>query len=104
MATPGATDLLSLVDFSQNSFWYAVAIIIVAPTIWNTLARLEFYTHFLTKVFCTYTFVMHALTLRLQACWFALYRLLYSCSLDFFIFNLQRQSVRNQSGACEQNI
>lgn len=43
-------EVLKLVDFQDTKFIYAVASIIAAPLIWNILARLEFYTHILTKL------------------------------------------------------
>lgn len=46
------SQLSSYIDFSQPSLRIAVLLIVLAPTIWNILARLEYYTHILTKLFC----------------------------------------------------
>ena len=53
----GQVDLFTLIwhDFSQikwnePSLHYALISIVAAPLIWNILARLEYYTHILTKL------------------------------------------------------
>ena len=40
----------SLIDFSEPLFIKAAILIIAAPTIWNIVARAEYYTHFLRKL------------------------------------------------------
>lgn len=45
----------SLVDFIDSSDFnlrVACLCIVLAPTIWNLLARLEYHTHLLTKLAC----------------------------------------------------
>jgi hypothetical protein len=45
-----STNFLDYVDYTKPSFLHALFCIVIAPIIWNTIARLEFYTHFLTKI------------------------------------------------------
>merc|ERR1711976_585773 len=44
--------LWGLVDFQDPAFRWAAAVIVLCPLIWNTLARIEYYTHTLTKLAC----------------------------------------------------
>src|SRR5687768_4283770 len=43
-------ELLSKVNFEDPSLHYVLFIVVLAPTIWNFLARLEYRTHILTKL------------------------------------------------------
>jgi methylene-fatty-acyl-phospholipid synthase len=45
-----STNFLDYVDYTKPSFLHALVCIVIAPIIWNTIARLEFYTRFLTKI------------------------------------------------------
>eukprot|EP01080_Neovahlkampfia_damariscottae_P006079 gene6079-10087_t len=40
------------IDFTDNNLHLALLTIVAAPTIWNILGRMEFYTHILTKLAC----------------------------------------------------
>lgn len=40
-----------MVDFQRSTFWVALFSFAFAPTFWNTVARLEYKTHILTKIF-----------------------------------------------------
>lgn len=73
---------LAAVDFSRQSFWYAAVIALLAPTIWNTLARLEYYTHFLTKVTVLPPSINETECLNIQDYGVTLQRLLYSRRVD----------------------
>ena len=44
--------LEGIVNFSDPLFQKAVLVIVLTPVIWNIIARLEYYTHILTKLFC----------------------------------------------------
>lgn len=43
-------NILDFIDYTKPSFLHALVCIVIAPIIWNTIARLEYYTHFLTKI------------------------------------------------------
>jgi methylene-fatty-acyl-phospholipid synthase len=45
-----STNFLDYVDYTKPSFLHALGCIVIAPIIWNIIARLEFYTRFLTKI------------------------------------------------------
>ncbi|KAL6077096.1 Phosphatidyl-N-methylethanolamine N-methyltransferase [Balamuthia mandrillaris] len=40
----------AVVDYTKESFQYAALLIVLAPTIWNLLARLEYHTRFITQL------------------------------------------------------
>jgi phosphatidylethanolamine/phosphatidyl-N-methylethanolamine N-methyltransferase len=40
------------IDFSDFYLQACVVCIILAPTIWNILARIEYFTHIITKIAC----------------------------------------------------
>ncbi|EFX01209.1 methylene-fatty-acyl-phospholipid synthase [Grosmannia clavigera kw1407] len=44
-------DLGQLVDFNQTSLYFSVLAIVFNPTFWNIVARKEYRTHFLTRLF-----------------------------------------------------
>jgi phosphatidylethanolamine N-methyltransferase len=44
------TNFLDYVDYTKPSFLHALVCIVIAPIIWNTIARFEYYTRFLTKI------------------------------------------------------
>lgn len=46
------TQLEAIVNLSDPLFQRAALVIFLTPVIWNILARLEYYTHFLTKLAC----------------------------------------------------
>jgi len=48
--TPNGTNFFDYIDYTKPSFLHALVCILIAPIIWNIIARLEFYTHFLTKI------------------------------------------------------
>ena len=39
-------------DFSDKNLFIAIGVIIITPVVWNILARIEYYTHLLTKLAC----------------------------------------------------
>ena len=41
-----------LIDFSDKNLFISIGVIIITPIIWNILARIEYYTHLLTKLAC----------------------------------------------------
>tara|TARA_R110002050_G_scaffold298648_2_gene462362 strand:+ start:690 stop:1322 length:633 start_codon:yes stop_codon:yes gene_type:complete len=43
--------LARYIDFNDEQLWFSAATVIAAPVIWNILARLEYFTHILTKIF-----------------------------------------------------
>lgn len=45
------TELLDYVDLDQRSFWISAAAITFNPTFWNIVARREYRTKFLTRLF-----------------------------------------------------
>jgi methylene-fatty-acyl-phospholipid synthase len=45
-----SANFLDYVDYTKPSFLHALGCIVIAPIIWNIIARLEFYTRFLTKI------------------------------------------------------
>jgi phosphatidylethanolamine N-methyltransferase len=44
--------IASYIDIYDYNLQVAVLSIIVAPIVWNILARIEYYTHLLTKLAC----------------------------------------------------
>ncbi|KAL9658385.1 hypothetical protein ABK040_015705 [Willaertia magna] len=44
--------LQTYIDFTEKNFLIAALVILITPIIWNILARIEFYTHLLTKLAC----------------------------------------------------
>ena len=44
-------EIIDLIDFTKSSLWWAILIIAGIPTMWNIVARTEYNTHFLTKLF-----------------------------------------------------
>ncbi|KAL2262057.1 hypothetical protein VTK26DRAFT_2620 [Humicola hyalothermophila] len=52
MSLPGSlAELLDYVDFDQRSFWISAGAIAFNPTFWNIVARREYRTKFLTRLF-----------------------------------------------------
>ncbi|CAG9785387.1 unnamed protein product [Diatraea saccharalis] len=45
-----AIDLLSSIDFCDTTFKVSLFFVIFNPIFWNIVSRLEYYTHFLTKL------------------------------------------------------
>ena len=41
-----------LIDFSRPTFWVSVFSFLFAPLYWNTVARFEYKTRLITKLFC----------------------------------------------------
>eukprot|EP00762_Andalucia_godoyi_P001677 ANDGO_07089.mRNA.1 Phosphatidyl-N-methylethanolamine N-methyltransferase len=61
------------VKFNEPTFVWALIVTVLAPTIWNILARIEYYTHLLTKI----AFGSRYLGCYLLAAWifsFSIYR------------------------------
>lgn len=42
-----------LVDLSSPVFWQAIICIAINPLYWNTVAQIEYYTHSISKLFCS---------------------------------------------------
>ena len=49
--TPNDVYDFTLVDFTKQTFWLSFLSIAFAPLFWNIVGRIEYKTHFLTKIF-----------------------------------------------------
>jgi phosphatidylethanolamine/phosphatidyl-N-methylethanolamine N-methyltransferase len=69
-----------IIDISSPILIITICLVLLAPIIWNTLARLEYYTHILTKLFLGNRY-WGCYALALWIFFFSLYR-------DFWYFEL----------------